>query len=135
MSERVFIDTSAYYSFVDANDTNHAQAMATLERFGQTGAELYTTNFVVAETHALILNRLNRDAAERVLVLLYAGGFRVLRATEGDETRARALIHHHRDKEYSLVDAISFVVMQRLHIHLAWSYDQHFASYGFILAS
>lgn len=56
-----------------------------------------------------------------------------MRATERDETRARAILRPHQDKDYSLVDAISFAVMERLHLRQAWTYDHHFGQYGFAL--
>lgn len=135
MSDRVFVDTSAYFAFLDVSEREHAIAIATSRRLSGEGAELYTTNFVVAELHALIISRINRTVAQNFIDRLYAGATHVVRATEGDETRAREIIHRHQDKEYSMVDAISFAVMERLHIRLAWSYDQHFAQFGFALAT
>lgn len=93
---------------------------------------MYTTNFVVAEMHGLLLNRLDRDTAQRTLDRIYAGSLRIVRATEHDETCAREIIRQSQDKEYSLVDAISFAVMERLHIRHAWTYDHHFRQYGFL---
>jgi predicted nucleic acid-binding protein len=134
VSERTFVDTSSYYALMDPRDDNHAAAVTAVQRLGRAGVDLYTTNFVVAESHGLILNRMDRDAAERFLDRLYAGATHIIRATEADETRARNIVHQYRDKEYSLVDAISFAVMQRLHIRVAWTYDEHFAQFGFALA-
>lgn len=132
MSERIFVDTSAWYALTDPSEREHHQrARATMQRLVDEGAELYTTNYVVAETHALVLNRMNRDIAEQVLNRLYASAIRIVRATEGDETRARDLIHHHRDKPYTLADAVSFAVMQRLHLKTSWTLDSHFAEMGF----
>ncbi len=131
MSERVFVDSSAYYALTDPRDEHHADAVVAVQRLGREGNDLYTSNFVAAEMHGLILNRLERYTAERVLDRLYAGATRIVRATQGDETRAREIIHQNQDKEYSLVDAISFAVMQRLHIHVAWTYDHHFEQFGF----
>jgi len=36
----------------------------------------------------------------------------------------------HEDKSYSLCDALSFVVMERLRIREAIAFDQHFRAYG-----
>jgi predicted nucleic acid-binding protein len=134
MSDRVFVDTSAYYAFADGTETQHAAALAAAHRFNRGGVEFYTTNFIAAEMYALILTRVNRATALRVLDRLYTSRTRIVRATEGDETRARDVLRHHQDKDYSYVDAISFAVMQRLHIRLAWTYDQHFAQFGFTQA-
>lgn len=133
MSERTFVDSSAYYALTDSRDHNHGAAVGAAQRLAHDGNDLYATNYVAAETHGLILNRLDRDSAERFLDRLYAGSTHIIRATEGDERRAREIIHQQRDKEYSLVDAISFAVMERLHLRQAWSYDQHFSQFGVAL--
>lgn len=52
---------------------------------------------------------------------------RVLRA---DEATAAALVRAHTDKSYSLCDALSFVVMERLGVTEAISFDRHFREYG-----
>ncbi len=57
MSERVFVDTSAYYALTDRSDANHASAVAKAQQFSLEGVDLFTSNYVVAETHTLILNR------------------------------------------------------------------------------
>lgn len=131
MSERVFVDTSAYYAVADTHDNSHGVALAAIQKINREGNELLTSNFVIAETHTLLVNRLGRDIAEQVLDRLYASSTRIVRASERDETRAREIIHQHRDHEYSFVDAISFAVMERLHIRLVWTYDHHFQQFGF----
>jgi predicted nucleic acid-binding protein len=50
---------------------------------------------------------------------------------EADEARAREIIRHLSDKDYSYTDATSFAIMERLHIKEIFSFDQHFAQYGF----
>ena len=47
-----------------------------------------------------------------------------------DEATAIAIVRAHRDKSYSLCDALSFVVMEQLRIREAISFDQDFRSYG-----
>jgi predicted nucleic acid-binding protein len=131
MSERVFVDSSAYYALADPRDDHHTEAVAEQQRLIQAGSELYTTNAVIIETHGLILNRMDRDTAQRVLDRLYASTTRIIRATEGDETRARAIMRQHRDKAYSFTDAISFATMRRFHLKLVWTYDRHFSQFGF----
>ena len=39
----------------------------------------------------------------------------------------------YQDKDFSLTDAISFAVMERLQITQAFTFDRHFAQYGFTL--
>ena len=131
MSGRVFVDTSAYYALMDTGATRHAQALRSFQRLSGEHTIFYVTTFVVAELHAMLLTRTYRALAARVLEDIYASSIIILRATERDETRAREIIRQHSDKEYSFADAISFAVMERLHLRHAWTYDHHFSQYGF----
>jgi uncharacterized protein len=49
---------------------------------------------------------------------------------ESDEESAIGLVRRHADKGYSLCDAMSFVVMERLGITEAIAFDRHFVEYG-----
>lgn len=101
--------------------------------FSQTRKErwaLFTMNFVVAETQALILIRQGRDRAWQFLHSIYAGSTNVLRVEERDERRARSIVEQYQDKDFSYCDAISFAVMERLKIPRAISFDEHFRQYG-----
>jgi predicted nucleic acid-binding protein len=55
----------------------------------------------------------------------------VVRVRAADETRAQQIIFQYTDKDFSFADAISFAVMERLDIGLVFTFDQHFAQYGF----
>ena len=92
------------------------------------------TNIVVVETYALLLNRTGegRDKAIRFLddLELESPELRVERVSEEDEEKAVALVRAHKGKTYSLCDALSFVVCERLGIGEAIACDDDFRSYG-----
>jgi predicted nucleic acid-binding protein len=54
----------------------------------------------------------------------------IIRPTEGDEERALDIIFGYTDKDFSFTDALSFAVMERLGIKVAFSLDEHFVQYG-----
>jgi predicted nucleic acid-binding protein len=54
-ARRTFVDTSAYFALLDADDANHTQARAIGARLIAERAHLFTTSFVLTETHALLL--------------------------------------------------------------------------------
>ena len=56
--------------------------------------------------------------------------YQVERVRRRDDERAIALLRAHEDKSYSLCDALSFVVMERLRIRDAIAFDRHFRAYG-----
>ena len=57
-------------------------------------------------------------------------GYLIERVRESDEERAIEIVRRHADKGYSLCDALSFVVMDRLGITEAPAFDRHFVEYG-----
>lgn len=96
------------------------------------GTRLFTTNLVLAETHALLVARLRRaDTAFEFLTDIYGSdSTTIIRVTERDEQRALEILARTRDKLYSFTDVASFVVMERLGISQAFSFDRNFAQYG-----
>jgi predicted nucleic acid-binding protein len=128
---KVFIDTSAYFALVNAGDAHHDESETIFRRLASDRDELYTSNFVIAETHGLLINRIGRQPAAAFLHEVDASTTHRVRVTSADERRAREILAQFADKDFSLVDATSFAVMQRLHIARALSFDEHFMQFGF----
>lgn len=134
-SRRVFVDTSAYYALADPRDGNHRAAIAVELRLASGGFRHFTTNFILAETHALLLTRAGRATAQRVLGEMERSATVVVRVNSRDEQRARAILGTYDDKDFSLTDATSFAVIERLRIGLAFTFDGHFVQFGFSVAT
>ena len=133
-ARRVLVDASGYFALADQRDVDHVAARAILARLTTERWQPFTTNFVVAETYNLILARRNRAEAVRFLNRIDRSvDTVVVRIDEMDEQRAREIIHGYADKDFSLTDATSFAVMERLEIGYAFTFDRHFAQYGFML--
>jgi predicted nucleic acid-binding protein len=130
--KQVFVDTSAFFGLLVSQDEHHARAR---ELFAQATAEkwkLAITNIITVETYALLLNHTHqgRPLAIRFLDWLERVPIHVERVTEEDERRAVSLVRDHDDKAYSLCDALSFTVMERLGIREAIAFDRDFRTYG-----
>jgi uncharacterized protein len=129
---RVFVDTSGFFALYSANDGDHAAAVDLFLQANSQRWELVTTNAVVVETHALLLNRTRERRALAIKFLddLESSELRIERVAQADEQAAIALQRAHHDKTYSLCEALSFVVCERLGISEAISCDDDFRSYG-----
>lgn len=130
----VLIDSSANLALLDPKDRNHSLAIAIQRRLAAERWRTYTTNFLLAESHALVLNRLNRRTATIFLSTqdeaITAGFLALVRIEPDDEVRARNIIARYDDKDFSLTDALSFAVMERAGIAAAFSFDSDFRQYG-----
>jgi len=132
----VFVDTSAFYATTDraSNDTSSVRRI--LARLIDDQVQLVTTNFVVAELHALLLSRGNRHVAlTTVQELRLSPSLTIERVNELDEERAWEIIERYDDKDFAFADAASFAVMERLEIFAAVSLDRHFAQFGWTIIS
>jgi len=120
-------DSSAVLAVLDEADSNHGTARALLERLAEKPHHAVITNYLLVEAHALLLRRLGRGVARE---WLEKASPPVLQATARDEERGREIIARHRDKNYSLCDAISFAVMEARAIRRVFTFDRHFRQYG-----
>ena len=130
---QLFVDTSAYFALTDKRDANHEEAVRVIHQFIREHVELLTTNYIVAETHTLLLNHIGHTTALQVIEALYKSQTRIYRVREAEERKALDIIRLYTDKQFSLVDAISFATMERFHVTQAFAFDHHFAQYGFSL--
>jgi uncharacterized protein len=67
----------------------------------------------------------------RGLLGIDRGNTLIIRVSEADERRAREILVRYDDKEFSLTDATSFAVRERLDITQAFTFDHHFVQFGF----
>ena len=126
--KRVFVDSGGFVALQVTQDASHALAREVFRQAEGEGWRLVTTNVVVIETYALLLSRTRagRSAAIAFLDALDRSSMQIERIQVSDEKEAVALLRAHADKTYSLCDALSFVVMERLGIGEAVAYDRHF---------
>ncbi|HLH25704.1 MAG TPA: PIN domain-containing protein [Chloroflexota bacterium] len=131
LPRHVFLDSSGYLAVTSQRDVHHQTAARAWATFVREGWLTYTSNYVVAETHALFLTRLGRGPAARFLAQFDATATVVLQVRPADQERARQLVFQYDDKTFSFTDATSFVLMERLRIGVALTTDHNFAQYGF----
>ena len=130
----IFVDTGFFFAlFATEELERHAAAtelLGTLE--GHRLPELLiTTDHIVSETITLIQATVKRNAHTRAAFVgekLYSERLaRIYRTSFEEQLEAFAYLKLHEDKGYSAVDCLSFVVMLKLGIQEAWSFDGHFS--------
>jgi predicted nucleic acid-binding protein len=127
VTRSVLWDSSAILALLDADDADHARAVAVAHDIASERRPCFITNYIEAETHALLLRKLGRSIAREWLL---TGGLTIVRALPAEEQKAREILARHADKDWTLCDAISFAVLDARHIARAFTFDHHFRQYG-----
>ena len=127
-----FIDTSAILAILNASDRFHPPAREAWNALLNSEATLFTSNYILLETSALLQHRFGIDA---------------LRLFEGDllpvfeiywvdqpihEQGMSALLAANR-RDLSLVDCTSFEIMRQRGLKKVFTFDPHFREQGFDL--
>ena len=127
MTRSVLWDSSAILALLDADDADHRRAVAVARDIASERRPCFITNYIEAETHALLLRKLGRSLARDWLL---TGGLTVVRVLPAEEQAAREILARHTDKDWTLCDAISFAVLDARRVSRAFTFDHHFRQYG-----
>lgn len=126
----VFVDSSAFVALLADDDRNHKPAWAVWGSMISSDEFIWTSNYVVSETIAVLQRRIGMQAVRELVRGL-------LVAVEVDWVSPEA---HHRGvstlialghRELSLVDCVSFELMRERGIEKVFAFDPHFAEQGF----
>lgn len=126
----IFVDTSFLYAFLAKADEDHERAFEALKEFRgrNLAALLVTTDAVVMETITLARRRASHAQATFIGERLYGEKIaRIHRASFEEQREAFEYFKRYADKEYSMVDCLSFVVMEKLGIAEALTFDSDFS--------
>ena len=127
----IFIDTSALYALMDADDRNHERARDAWAQWLDQPIQFLTSNYVLLESLALIQHRLGIQAARQFDEELMP----VLRVHWIDaELHATALkmVLAIGQRDLSLVDCTSIELMRRLGHRTIFAFDRHYPELGLI---
>ena len=129
----VFVDTSGIFAYLVQDDYMHVRAKAVFQSFAENNTQLLTSSYVLVETTALLQRRIGGDAVidflNKIQPLLD-----VIWVDEYWHTKAINRLITLNQKKVSLVDCLSFVIMDAREIGTAFSFDNHFEKNGFSLA-
>lgn len=126
----MFLDTSGLFCIHDLRDRRQSAATNHFRHARQ----VVTTNYVLTEfvalAHARGVPRINALKILRDLVGVQR--VEVVWVDEKLHASAMALLEARMDKDYSLCDAVSFVLMRERQINEALTTDKHFTQEGFV---
>jgi len=132
---KVFADTSGWASLFVSTELYHHQASQHFAQFRQDQQTIVTSNYVIAELVALFNSPLQlprNKLFQYVEAIKTASYVELIYVNSEIDELAWALLKNRRDKNWSLVDATSFIIMQQFNIQIALTTDHHFEQAGFM---
>ena len=131
----VFVDTAGWACLFVKSEPCHQYAAALFRDLRRQGARFITTNYVLLELVALFTSPLKLprpSLVDYIEAIKGAPYVKVIHVDEKLDAAGWALLKSRPDKDWSLVDAVSFVVMQERSIREALTTDHHFEQAGFV---
>jgi predicted nucleic acid-binding protein len=131
----IFADTAGWGHLVDASQAYHTRAATLYRQARQQGRKLITTNYILTELVALLLSPLR---IPRPRLIAFIEGLKasphvgIVHMDLALDAQAWQLFTERPDKEWSLVDCASFVVMRQRGMLDAFTTDHHFEQAGFV---
>lgn len=126
----VFTDTVGLLALWNESDQWHEAAKAAFARLNPDETSLTTTTFVLLECGNAAARTPFRDEVDRLRHQLELAGT-LVRPTEDDWQQAWTAYRLSEAAQAGIVDQVSFVVMRRLGLTLAFTNDRHFQAAGF----
>ena len=132
---KIYVDTSGWGNLVDTLQEFHAETKTIYLNAKQNGSRLVTTNYVIAELVALLSSplRIPRNKSIKFIESIKSSALvDIVHIDEDLDAKSWELLKNRADKNWSLVDCSSFVVMQENKILEALTTDHHFEQAGFV---
>ena len=128
-----FLDTSGWLAALSSKEAKHRPALAAYRTWIEGGAQLVTTNLVVAEMQILLMRFRGADEGLRFLDSVHQDPTHEVVFVDRDLERGAVdgWLRRFRDQRLSLADAVSFEVMRSRRIRQALALDARFEVAGF----
>jgi predicted nucleic acid-binding protein len=125
----LFADTSFYVAMLTATDSFHDRAVKVSAAHS---GKIITSEWVLMEVGNFFCQQASRREFVRLMVLLQSSPDLIIQQASHDSFNAGLAMYSARpDKSWSLVDCVSFCIMQDNGIVEAWTTDHHFEQAGF----
>jgi len=128
----LFLDTSYIIALEAVDDQHHEDSYKHWQSLITSLPPVVTTSYVFDEIVTFFNSRNQHTKAVEVgNRLMSSPSIQFINVDEALFYKAWRYFKQHTDKSYSLTDCISFLIMGRLGIKKALTFDKHFAQAGF----
>ena len=131
----LFVDTSGWANLIDVSQPFHSLSVKIYQNARSQKHKIITTSYIITELIALLSKPLyipRPKAIAFIQSLKTSPYIEVIHISKEIDTKAWELLMQRQDKEWSLVDCSSFIVMQESKITESLTSDHHFEQAGFI---
>jgi len=126
----VFVDTGAWFAYFVRRDPDHNSARNWVSA---NESPLVTSDYILDELFTLLKIRESHVVAVAAGKVLTEDKIcRVIKVSFEDFSHAWAIFVQFSDKGWSFTDCTNKVIMERLNISTAFSFDEHFEQFGSI---
>jgi predicted nucleic acid-binding protein len=133
MTKTLFLDASYAIALISPKDSFYTHAQELADELESLGGHLVTTRAVLLEIGNALSARRLRYIAVRLLETLEAdSAVEIISLSDDLYAQAFELYKSRPDKDWGLIDCVSFVVMEQRGITEALTADHHFEQAGFI---
>ena len=129
MSSRIFIDTLYVAALINQRDQYHQKASALADQFED--YPLLVTDAVLLEIGNALSRYYKKEAVDVIEYFVASAEVKIIHLTPQLFEQAFAEYKKYQDKEWGLIDCVSFIVMRQEGVHQALTFDHHFEQAGF----
>lgn len=126
---RIFVDTLFVIALVNQRDQYHQRALELADTYE--GHPLLTTDAVLLEIGNALARNFKKQSIEIIEEFYVSEEMEIIHLNPRLLEQAFEHYKMYQDKQWGLVDCVSFVVMQQTGIERALTFDQHFVQAGF----
>lgn len=130
---KIFVDTGAFIALGWQGDQHHQAAVEFYRKYRDSW-QMYTSNYIIAETYTwlryhaparnafIFLKTIEKLQSESRLVVIYAG--------QEIEKKAKQLLYKYRDLTLSYPDAVTGAIVVNQKIFQVFGFDEHLSVFG-----
>lgn len=126
----IFVDTSALLALLDRDDISHTLAGRIWQRLIAEKHKLFTTNYVLVETAALLQSRIGVDAVQELQSAIAPLLEPIWIGKDLHDSSMQAVLLANL-RQLSVVDCSSILVARQSGIVHFFAFDRHFTQRGF----
>jgi hypothetical protein len=130
--EYIYIDTGALIALSDRNDKNHKRAVLYFKTAVKGRVLFVLGKHVVIEYIDGVAKRINKKKAIQELNSIIRSELLLIEwENKKDWMQAIEYFRRYEDRRIDLTDCLSFSIMERMKIDIAFTFDSDFQTHGF----